>query len=325
MLTVAEVKARTCKERDSWWTVLLVDPVAVRLTRVLAGVRWITPNRITLTAFTIGLVAAVCFSRATAGWLVAGAALYYVSFLLDCVDGKIARLNGTGSIFGMWLDYIFDHVRIITCVAALFGGQYAATKNVAYLIVGAGALVLELFHYVNSQEIFQINTEMRTRLEARRAEAGLVSAVDEAEAAKRPGNRSIMQLTGNDRGLFGRVRGWLRRSRIRPHLVGGIEFQMALLIVAPLAGAILGRGAVIGVSVTAAALMILFELAVIFMVYRAARTVTGQIAAIRLPVQQSDALAFTGGFATVHPVEQRQSHAPIHPRASEDEAGRTRT
>ncbi|NUR74124.1 MAG: CDP-alcohol phosphatidyltransferase family protein [Hamadaea sp.] len=313
MLTVAEVKARTCKERDSWWTVLLVDPIAVRLTRLVSGVRWITPNRITLTAFAIGLIAAACFTRATAGWLAVGAVLYYVGFLLDCIDGKIARLNGTGSIFGMWLDYILDHVRIITCVTALFGGQYAATKNVAYLIAGAGALVLELFHYVNSQEIFQINTEMRTRLEARRAEAGLASAVDAAEAGKRPGNRSIMQLTGNDQGLFGRVRGWLRRSRIRPHLVGGIEFQMSLLIVAPLAGAIFGGGAIIGVTVGAAALMILFELAVIFMVYRAARSVTSQIAAIRVPGQQSDALAFTGGFP------------PVQPRASEDEAGRART
>jgi len=311
MLTVAEVKARTCKERDSWWTVLLVDPIAVRLTRRLAGVRWITPNRITLTAFAIGLLAAACFTQASRGWLIGGAALYYVSFLLDCIDGKIARLNGTGSIFGMWLDYILDHVRIITCVTALFGGQYAATKNVAYLIVGAGVLVLELFHYVNSQEIFQINTEMRNRLEARRAEAGLVSAVDEAEAAKRPGNRSIMQLTGNDQGLFGRVRAWLRRSRIRPHLVGGIEFQMAVLIVAPL------TGAVIGVSIGAAVLMVFFELAVIFMIYRAAKSVTSQIAAIRIPGQQSDELAFTSGFPTIH--------APVHPRTSEDEPGRTRT
>jgi phosphatidylglycerophosphate synthase len=285
MLTVAEVKAQTCKERDSWWTVLLVDPIAVRLTRRLAGVRAITPNRVTLTAFAIGLLAAVCFTRASAGWLLAGAGLYYVSFLLDCVDGKIARLNGTGSIFGMWLDYILDHVRIITCVTALFGGQYAATKNVAYLIVGAGVLVLELFHYVNSQEIFQINTEMRTRLEARRAEAGLASVVDETEAAKRPGNRSIVQLAGGDLGLFGRVRAWLRRSRIRPHLVGGIEFQMAVLVVAPLAGALFGRVAVIGVSVGAATLMIFFELAVIYLVYRAAKSVTGQIATIGIPRQ----------------------------------------
>jgi phosphatidylglycerophosphate synthase len=309
MLTVAEVRARTCKERDSWWTVLLVDPLAVRLTRLVAPIRGITPNRVTLAAFAVGLLAAACFTQASRGWLIAGAACYYVSFLLDCVDGKVARLNGTGSIFGMWLDYILDHVRIIACVTALFGGQYVATHNVAFLITGAGVLVLELFHYVNSQEIFQINTEMRNRLEAKRASAGLVVAVDPAEAAKRPGNRSIMQLAGGDLdgGLFGRVRGWLKLSRIRPHLVGGIEFQMAVLIVAPLSGA------VIGVSVGAAALMIFFELAVIYMIYRAAKSVTRQIATIDSFGDQPDTVPSTGSFLA------------IRPRQSEEEPDRTRT
>jgi hypothetical protein len=273
MLTVAEVKARTAKERDSWWTVLLVDPLALRLTRLVAPLRWLTPNRITLIAFTFGMLAAVCFAQASRGWLIAGAVLYYIGFLWDCVDGKIARLNGTGTIFGMWLDYILDQVRIIICVSALFGAQYLATRNVAYLVVGAGVLTLDLFHYVNSQEIFQINTEMRTRLDAARTRAGVVVEESAADAKKRPGNRSMLDLTGGaGGGLFGRVRGALRRSRIRPHLVGGIEFQMAVLIVAPLTGWI------IPVTVVAGALMIVFELAVIYLVYRAARSVSGQIA-----------------------------------------------
>lgn len=315
MLTVAEVKARTCKERDSWWTVLLVDPLAVRLTRLAAPLRWVTPNRVTLVAFGLGLLAAACFAQASRGWLLAGAVLYYVSFLLDCIDGKIARLNGTGSIFGVWLDYIFDHIRIIACAIALFAGLYAATDRVAFLLVGAGALILQLFHYVNSQEIFQINGEMRARLADARTAAGLEPAVDAAEAAKRPGNRSIVELAGGGvgGGLFGRVRGWLRRSRIRPHLVGGIEFQMAMLVVAPLAGAVAGTGAILWVVAGAAALMIFFELAQMYLVYRAASSVTRQIAAVSGSVRTSDALPFTAGFPA------------IHPRTSEEEVDRTRT
>jgi hypothetical protein len=296
MLPLAEVKERTCKERDSWWTVLLVDPLAVRLTRLLAPRSWITPNRVTLLAFALGMVAAACFTQASRGWLIAGAVCYYASFLLDCVDGKIARLNGTGSIFGIWLDYILDHVRIIVCAAALFGGQFAVTKNPLYLGVGAGVLVLELFHYVNSQEIFQINSEMRSRLEATRTAAGLRTEVDPAEAAKRPGNRSIMQLTadGVGGGLFGRVRSWLRRKRIRPHLVGGIEFQMAVLVIAPV------TGAVVAVTIVAGALMILFELAVIYMIYRAAKSVTRQIASIDASRPEAGTVTFTRNFPSVH-------------------------
>ena len=273
MLTLAEVKSRTAKERDSWWTVLLVDPIALRLTRLVAPIKGLTPNKITLIAFTFGMLAAVCFAQADRGWLIAGAVLYYIGFLWDCVDGKIARLNGTGTIFGMWLDYILDQVRIIICVSCLFGAQYLATHNAWFLVVGAGVLTLDLCHYVNSQEIFQINTEMRTRLAAARTQAGLVVAENEADAKKRLGNRSMLELTGGaGGGLFGRIRTALRRSRIRPHLVGGIEFQMAVLIIAPLTGWI------IPVSVVAGALMIFFELAVVAMVYRAARAVSHEIA-----------------------------------------------
>jgi hypothetical protein len=103
----------------------------------------------------------------------------------------------------------------------------------------------------------------------------MVVAENEADAKKRLGNRSMLELTGGaGGGLFGRIRTALRRSRIRPHLVGGIEFQMAVLIIAPLTGWI------IPVSVTAGALMILFELAVVAMVYKAARSVSHEIATL---------------------------------------------
>jgi phosphatidylglycerophosphate synthase len=276
MQTVAEVKARTAKERDSWWTVLLVDPIALRITRLVAPIKGLTPNRITLIAFTFGMLAAACFTRASHGWLIAGAVLYYIGFLWDCVDGKVARLNGTGTLFGMWLDYILDQIRIIICASCLFGAQYLATRNIWYLIVGAGVLTLDLFHYVNSLQIFQLNTEMRTRLQTARTQAGVTVEENQAEAGKRLGNRSMLDLGGGAGGLFGKLRAALRRSRIRPHLVGGIEFQMAVLIIAPLTGWI------IPVSVVAAALMILFELAVVAMVYRAARSTTRQISDLQV-------------------------------------------
>ena len=97
-LTLQEIRDRTYKDRDAWWTVWLVDPVASRLVRLVAPYRWITPNRLTMTAFVFGLAAAACFAQQDRAWLVAGAVLYHLSFVIDCMDGKIARLNGTGSI-----------------------------------------------------------------------------------------------------------------------------------------------------------------------------------------------------------------------------------
>lgn len=288
LMPLAEVRSRTYKERDSWWTVLLVDPVAGRLTRRVAAHRSITPNLITVAAFLVGLAAAACFAiggfQENRWWLVGGALAYHLSFTLDCVDGKVARLNGTGTFFGAWLDYIFDRLRILACTIALMGGQYAATDDVVYVLLGGVVIFLDMFRYLNQLEIFQVNTELRNKLDEARAAAGLAVAADPDnpdEAAARPGNRSMLALADGSTptmGVFHRVRALLRRSRIRPHLIGGIEFQMAVFIVAPIAGAI------VPVTIVTGALMIVFELAVIYMLYRATTTVSRQIRALSQPV-----------------------------------------
>src|SRR5262249_27903098 len=160
-------------------------------------------------------------------------------------------------IFGMWLDYILDQVRIIICVCCLFGAQYLATHNAWFLVVGAGVLTLDLFHYVNSQEIFQINTQMRTRLNAARTQAGGWGGGGAGGREEGAGHRSVEGAAGRGGcGAFRKDPRPLARRPDRPHLVGGIEFQMAVLIIAPLTGWI------IAVSVVAGALMIVFELAV---------------------------------------------------------------
>ena len=63
---IKEIQERTYKKRDAWWTVLLVDPVAVRLVWLVAPYRWITPNRLSFTAFLMGLGAAAASRWRTA-------------------------------------------------------------------------------------------------------------------------------------------------------------------------------------------------------------------------------------------------------------------
>ncbi|MCW2948614.1 MAG: hypothetical protein JWR24_5331 [Actinoallomurus sp.] len=38
------------------------------------------------------------------------------------MDDKIARLKGTGTVLGGWLDYVFDRVRVLTCTLTLMWG-----------------------------------------------------------------------------------------------------------------------------------------------------------------------------------------------------------
>src|SRR6187549_2047332 len=87
--TLDEIRTRTYKDRDAWWTVWLVDPLASRLVWLVAPYRWITPNRLTFAAFLFGVGAAACYWQQTWGWLIAGAVLFHLSFVIDCMDGKI--------------------------------------------------------------------------------------------------------------------------------------------------------------------------------------------------------------------------------------------
>ncbi|NJE49564.1 CDP-alcohol phosphatidyltransferase family protein [Thermococcus sp. 9N3] len=93
--------ARVLKQRDSFVTVYLVDPLAIRLLYFIANYTSLTPNLISLFAFIFGVISAMLFYW---GYFVIGATMYYLSFLFDCIDGKFARLKGMKSDLGFFYD-----------------------------------------------------------------------------------------------------------------------------------------------------------------------------------------------------------------------------
>lgn len=165
---LSEVRRLTEKKRDAWWTVLLVDPVATPLVRWTAKyARWVTPNQITWAALFLGLGAAACFAQADWMWLIIGAVLYHVSFILDCMDGKLARLTGRGSEFGGWLDYVFDRIRVLACAIALMGGQYSRTGDVTYVWLALVVVFLDMLRYIDALQIFKVRHSMRKKIKTR--------------------------------------------------------------------------------------------------------------------------------------------------------------
>jgi phosphatidylglycerophosphate synthase len=258
-LALAEVRARTCKDRDAWWTVFLVDPLAVRLVRLVAPYRWITPNRLTTAAFVLGLGAAACFWEQSRLWLIAGALLFHASFVLDCMDGKVARLNGTGSVFGAWMDYVFDRFRVVTCTVGLMGGQFMRTGRIAYLLVGGLVIFLDLFRYLNALQIAKAKDTMRARLTV----AGGLRPVFLEETGHADPERPVVDVYRGFRSRFRRfvaLRDALVRRRIRPHLISGIEFQMAVFIIGPLTGWIAGTALVAGAMLAAFETLLIYKL-----------------------------------------------------------------
>ena len=99
------------KERDYWWTVLAVDPLAFPLVRVVAKKRWLTPDQVTVLSLILGLATGPLYALGTRPSMIAGAVIYYLSFVFDCVDGKLARVLAISSPRGKALDAMADGAR----------------------------------------------------------------------------------------------------------------------------------------------------------------------------------------------------------------------
>ncbi|MQA77027.1 MAG: CDP-alcohol phosphatidyltransferase family protein [Streptosporangiales bacterium] len=287
---------RTYKARDSWWTVFLVDPLAAPVVRLLANHTRLTPNQLSLVAFVVGLGSASVFLLGDWPWLVLGAVLFYLAFYIDCLDGKIARLKGTGSTFGQWLDFIFDRVRIFLCVLGLTVGQYVLTERPLFLVIGMCVVFVDALRYINSAHTYKMREDMRTRItEARRgARARGDDDVDEQlpfiedvltenpdlDPNEVAASGNVVDLQQGFRSKFrfyNRFRDFLRRHRMRPHLWSGIEFQMFVCIVGPV------TGLVAPVMIGAAALLLVFEAVLVYKLWLSIRDFDRAIASYATP------------------------------------------
>jgi hypothetical protein len=103
-----EADERGAKKRDYWFTVIFTDPVAVPLSTFLAKRRLMTPNQVTILALIFGLSTGAFFATGERWGLIAGAIAFYLAFVFDCVDGKLARATGITSAKGQALDALAD-------------------------------------------------------------------------------------------------------------------------------------------------------------------------------------------------------------------------
>lgn len=136
--TRADLAHRGLKRRDFWWTVLVIDPIAMLLLPGVLRLRWLTPTRITFVALLLGAASVGAFA---VGAFVLGAILYQVRFLADCLDGKVARITGNTSAWGRFVDLAGDTATIGAAYAAVAAWVFQQEVAGAWLVL----VVLPLF------------------------------------------------------------------------------------------------------------------------------------------------------------------------------------
>ena len=110
--------------------------------RLLA--RWLRPTRVRPNAVTLasgGLMIAAAVAVATVpanSWLgrAFAASVLAMALVLDTADGHLARLQGTASEFGRWLDANLDELGDMSLHAAIAWSAFSRDANPAWLVVG---------------------------------------------------------------------------------------------------------------------------------------------------------------------------------------------
>ena len=103
----ATYKPRDVEESIDVW---LFRPLAARLVTVLAKTP-LTPNQVTALSGLCGLCAGLLVFLSmdhSVWWAVAGGAMAFLSVVLDCADGQLARLRGESSLAGRGMDGTID-------------------------------------------------------------------------------------------------------------------------------------------------------------------------------------------------------------------------
>ena len=133
------------KSRDGFFTTHFISPYSRYIARWCAR-RGLTPNQVTTASLLTALIAAASAATGTrAGYIVAGV-LLLCSFVLDCVDGQIARYALKYSTLGAWLDATFDRAKEYAYYAGLALGAARSGDDVWALALGA--MILQTCRHV---------------------------------------------------------------------------------------------------------------------------------------------------------------------------------
>ncbi|MFG1920235.1 DUF5941 domain-containing protein [Micromonospora sp. NPDC048898] len=128
------------KEKDDFFSTYFVSTWSPYVVRLSARLR-LTPTGVTAISVLFALAAAVLFGVGGRPALVGGAVLLYLGFVLDCVDGQLARYTRHFSAWGGWLDTMADRAKEYLVYAGLgFGVSHAGLGNGWALAIAAMTL-----------------------------------------------------------------------------------------------------------------------------------------------------------------------------------------
>ncbi len=131
----------TRKETENYWAKYFTRPFAAFVVLAVRGTP-LTPNQVTILAFLTSCVGAVTMAL-WQNWygLLAAVAIYQLAYILDCVDGMLARVRGESSRIGHLFDFLLDEIKAIGLYGAVTLRLWMMEDADLYVMAGVPLLI----------------------------------------------------------------------------------------------------------------------------------------------------------------------------------------
>lgn len=128
------------------WGDLWYPKLANKLLISASRINPLTPNHVTVASFVLYSVGAGLIIIGGI-WSVLAAILLPLSYILDCLDGQLARYTGETSPIGDYLDKTLDVLKIFIINVAMAIAAYSLTGKSFFLLLGLVSCFGFLFRY----------------------------------------------------------------------------------------------------------------------------------------------------------------------------------
>lgn len=186
------------------WADLLFPRMANRILPFVSGIKWITPNIVTLFSFFLYVLGCLFIFIDIPNHLIYTAFLLPIAYIGDCLDGQLARTKKLSSDIGNYLDKVVDVLKIYIITISLAYSAYLITDNVIYIFLGFTACFFFNFrYYLKLETIFsQFNQDSQY----------LVKASKRRQELYRSKQTEYKQLSGSFSGIIKLF--WLKHRSI---------------------------------------------------------------------------------------------------------------
>ncbi|KXK61757.1 CDP-alcohol phosphatidyltransferase [Micromonospora rosaria] len=137
------------KEKDDFFTTYFVSTWSPYVTKACARLG-LGPTTVTMISVAFAVAAALLFATGDRPALVLGGLLLYLGFVLDCVDGQVARYTRHFSAWGGWLDTMADRAKEYLVYAGLGYGATAAGVEYGWALAIAAMTLQTVRHMTDA-------------------------------------------------------------------------------------------------------------------------------------------------------------------------------